>query len=351
MTKKLVCLALACLMALVSVSALAANYVNVFNWEDYISEEAIQLFEEEYKDLDLHVNYMNFTTNEDMMVQVRTSPGAFDVVVPSEYCVERMIKEGLIQELNYDLLPNAKKYTLPELLDPSYDPANAHSIPYMWGTLGILYNTELVDDEIDSWKWMFDEKYAGSVFMLDSIRDSMGMALKYLGYSMNTKDPKELTAAANLLIDQKARGIVKAYQVDETKDKMVNGEAALALVWSGDAEYAQELNDKLAYVIPQEGSNIWVDCFVIPSTARNVEYAHLFIDFMSRPEIAVLNVQEIGYSCPNQGAIELMGEEYTSNTTMNPPEEKVALCEYFNDIDEGSMKIYNALWGKVKNAK
>jgi spermidine/putrescine transport system substrate-binding protein len=337
-------------LTLVASGALAANVVNVFNWEDYISEEAIRLFEEEYKDLDLKVNYMCFTTNEDMMVQVRNSAGAFDVVVPSEYCVERMIDEGLIQPLDYSKLPNAKQYTLASLLDPSYDPNNTYSVPYMWGTVGILYNTEKVDGPIDSWSVLFDEKYKNNVFMLDSIRDSMGIALKYLGYSMNTRNPAEIAAATQLLIKQKKDGIVKAYQVDETKDKMVLGEAALALMWSGDAQYAIDLNDKLAYIVPKEGSNVWVDTFVIPTTAKNVDYAHLFIDFMCRPEIAKLNCEEIRYSSPNTGAIELMGDAYISNTTMNPSEETVASCEYFKDIQD-VITTYNTLWSQIKNAK
>ena len=339
------------LLATLSVSgALAANYVNVFNWEDYISQEAIALFEEEYKDLDLKVNYMCFTTNEDMMVQVRNSPGAFDVVVPSDYCVERMMAEDLLQPLNFEHLPNVVKYTMPSLMNPSYDPESAHSAPYMWGTVGILYNTDMVEGEIDSWGALFDPQYKNNVFMLDSIRDSMGIALKYLGYSMNTRNPAEIAAATQLLIKQKQDGIVKAYQVDETKDKMVVGEAALALMWSGDALYAMDLADNLAYTVPKEGSNVWVDAFVIPKTAKNVEYAELFIDFMSRPEIAQLNCEEIWYSSPNTGAIELMGDEYQDNLAINPTQDIIDRCEFFNDTQDVST-LYNTLWSQVKNAK
>lgn len=349
--KRLIAFLLTLLLVTLSVSgAFATNYVNVFNWEDYISPEAIELFEEEYKDLDLKVNYMCFTMNEDMMVQVRNSPGAFDVVVPSEYCVERLIAEDLLQPLNYDHMPNVQKNLMESLKNPSYDPNNTYSTPYMWGTVGILYNTDMVDEPVDSWSVLFDKKYANNVFMLDSIRDSMGIALKYLGYSMNTRNAAEMAAAAQLLIKQKQDGIVKAYQVDETKDKMVMGEAALALMYSGDALYAMDLAENLAYVVPKEGSNVWVDTFVIPKTAKNVEYAELFIDFMSRPEIAKLNCEEIWYSSPNIGAIELMGEEYQNNLAINPPEEIVNNCEYFNDIQDVST-LYNTLWSQVKNAK
>ena len=217
----------------------AEGVVNVFNWEDYISEDALKLFEEE---TGIKVNYMRFTTNEDMMVQVRTSTGAFDVVFPSDYTIERMIAEDLLEPINFDNVPNAQ-YVAQWLQNPAYDPDHLYSVPYMWGTVGILYDTTRVNGPIDSWEALFTEEYKGEVFMLDSIRDTMGLALKYLGFSMNTRDPAALQAATDLLITQKQNGIVKAYQVDETKDKMVAGEGVLGVVWSGDAQYAINLNE------------------------------------------------------------------------------------------------------------
>ena len=321
--------------------------VVVYNWGEYIDPDTLDQFEEE---TGIHVNYMRFTTNVDMMVSVRANPGAYDVIFPSEYCVERLIAEDLLAEINYDNVPNMS-YTLESLLNPDYDPNNAHSVPYMWGTVGILYNTTMVSEPVDSWGILWDTDYMNNVFMLDSIRDTMGVTLKYLGYSMNTRDITALEAAKAKLIEQKNAGIVKAYQVDETKDKMVAGEAALAVMWSGDAQYAIDLNPDLAYAIPKEGSNVWVDCMVIPKDAKNKENAEKFINFLCRPDIAQKNCEAIWYSSPNTGAIELMGEEYTSNTVMNPSEEDIANCEYFNDIDEGFLAVYNALWQEVKNAK
>lgn len=326
--------------------AQAQEVVNVYNWEDYIDESVLDQFEQE---TGIHVNYMRFTMNEDMMVSVRANPGAYDVVFPSEYCIERLIAEDLLAEINYENVPNMS-YTLPNLLDPSYDPNNAHSVPYMWGTVGILYNTKMVDDPVDSWEILWNDKYKSNVFMLDSIRDSMGIALKSLEYSMNTRNPVELEAAKSKLVDQKKRGIVKAYQVDETKDKMVQNEAALALVYSGDAQYAIDLNPDLAYAIPKEGSNVWVDGMVIPKTAKNKENAEKFINFLCRPDIAQKNCDIIRYSSPNSGAIELMGDSYIGNTTMNPPQEALVNCEYFNDIQD-FITIYSALWEEIKNAK
>lgn len=346
MMKKLLALLLA-LALFLPACAMADEVVNVFNWEDYIDSDVIRQFEEE---TGIKVNYMRFSTNEDMVVQVEASPSSFDVCFPSEYIVERMLQKGLLAALNYENIPNAK-YLMESLRNPSYDPDNAHSMPYMWGTVGILYNTTMVDDPVDSWGILWNEKFRNNVFMLKSVRDSMGITLKYLGYSMNTRDIIALEAAKEKLLEQKRSGMVKAYQVDETKDKMVMGEAALAVMWSGDAQYAIDLNADLAYAIPKEGSNVWVDCMVIPKDAKNKENAEKFINFLCRPDIAQKNCEAIWYSSPNTGAIELMGEEYTSNTVMNPAEEDVANCEYFNDIEGAFLTVYNALWDEVMNAK
>ena len=343
--KKAVMLALALLLCLSLGSALAQEEVNVYNWYDYMDEEVFDLFEEE---TGIHVNKMYFTTNEDMMVQVRVSPGAYDLVFPSDYCVERMIAEGLIQQIDFDNVPNLA-YVSSWLQGMDYDPENQYTVPFMWGTVGILYDTTKVQEEVDSWAILWDEKYADDIIMLDSIRDTMGVTLKYLGYSMNTRDLQQLKEATDLLIAQKP--LVKAYYVDETKDKMVEGEAALAVMWSGDALYAMELNEDLAYAVPQEGSNIWVDLMVIPSTAQNKENAEKLIDFLCRPDIAMRNCEYIWYSSPNAGAIELMGEEYTENTTINPGQDVIERCELFHDIPDQFLAVYNNFWSQVKNAR
>lgn len=344
--KKLLCI-LVTLALMLPVCASAQEVVNVFNWEDYIDESVLAQFEQE---TGIHVNYMRFTTNEDMIVQVEANPGAFDVCFPSDYIVERMLSKDMLAEIDYDKVPNAQ-YILENLRNPDYDPNNVHSLPYMWGTVGILYNTTMVEEPVDSWGILWDSKYKSNVFMLDSFRDSMGVTLKYLGHSMNTRDIIALESCKDKLIEQKKNGIVKAYQVDETKDKMVAGEAALAVMWSGDAQYAIDLNPDLAYSIPSEGSNIWIDAMVIPKNAQNMDNALKFVDFLCRPDIAQKNCEAIWYSSPNSGAIELMGEDYTENPVMNPTDEEVARCEFFHDIDETFMPVYTALWQEVKNAK
>jgi spermidine/putrescine-binding protein len=343
--KKLICILLLLAMML-PVCASAQEVVNVFNWEDYIDESVLEQFEQE---TGIHVNYMRFTTNEDMMVQVEANPGAFDVVFPSDYMVERMLKKDLLHEINYDNIPNAK-YILENLRNPSYDPNGAHSIPYMWGTVGILYNTTMVDDPVDTWGILWNKKYAGNVFMMDSIRDSMGVTLKYLGYSANSTNIPELFAARDKLIEQKQMGVVKAYQVDETKDKMVAGEAALAVIYSGDALYAMEKADNLAYVVPEEGSNIWVDGMCIPKGSKNKEAAEYFINFMCDPEIARMNMEYIYYSSPIKQVVEGLSEEEAANGALNPPEEVVARCEYYNDISD-AMDLYENIWMEIRMAQ
>ncbi|MBR4080360.1 MAG: ABC transporter substrate-binding protein [Clostridia bacterium] len=321
--------------------------VNVYNWEDYIDPAVITLFEQEYG---IKVNYMCFTTVEDMIVQVEANPGAFDVCFPSDYIIERMIAGNMLREINFENVPNAAQ-TIPYLQNPAYDPENKYSVPYMWGTVGILYNKTMIPDPVQSWSILWDTQYQKQVFMLDSIRDSMGVTLKYLGYSMNTTEIPAIMAAKEKLIEQKRSGVVKAYQVDETKDKMVAGEGALAVVWSGDAMYAIDLNENLDYFVPAEGSNVWVDGAVIPATAKNPENAELFINFLCRPEIARMNCEYICYSTPNQGAIDLMGEEYTANHVQNPDEAVLAKCEFFNDISPDFLPVYEAMWMEVKNTK
>ena len=324
----------------------AGTTLNVFNWYDYIDEAVLDLFTEQ---TGIEINYAMFTQNEDMYAKLEAGWDYYDVIFPSEYMIERLIKEDRLAELDLDNVPNLEN-VLDNLRDPSYDPGNAHSVPYMWGTLGILYNTDLVSGPITSWRSLFDEQYKGSIFMMNSLRDTIGLGLKTLGYSMNTRDEAQLREACDLLVQQKRDGLVSGNFVDETKDKMVAGEGILGLVWSGDAQYAINLNDKLAYVVPKEGSNVWVDGMVIPKAAKNPENAMKFIDFLCRPDIAQMNTEYIEYSSPNQAAIDLMGEEYLNNPNLNPPQEVIDGSEFFSDIQD-FITIYNTLWAQVKNAK
>ena len=309
--KKIAIVLLAALVAGLFTAALAESdkpfagtELVVYNWYDYIDPDVLDQFEEE---TGISITYVNFTQNEDMYARLEAGAGAYDVIFPSEYMIERLIREDRLETLNLDNIPNLEN-VLDTLRDPSYDPGNAHSVPYMWGTLGILYNTDMVSAPITSWMSLFDQQYKGSVFMMNSLRDTIGLGLKALGYSMNTRDEAELRAAGDLLVQQKRDGMVSGNFVDETKDKMVSNEAALAVIYSGDALYAMEKNEKLAYVVPEEGSNIWVDGMCIPKGSAHKEAAECFINFMCRPDIAQKNMEYIYYSSPIRQVVENLSE-------------------------------------------
>ena len=342
--KKLVALLMVLLALSIGAGALAEGSITVFNWYDYIDEAVISMFQQE---TGIEVKYANFTTNEEMYAKLSSGAGEYDVIFPSDYIIERMIKDDMLEKLDMSKIPNAAGVS-DWLKKPSYDPEGAYSIPYMWGTVGLLYNTAEMSEPIDSWAPIFDPANQKSVFMLDSIRDSLGLALKYLGYSMNTSDQAALDAAKALLIKQKADNIVKGYLVDEVKDKMVAGEAPMAVVWSGDALYAMSQSEDLQYVVPKEGSNVWVDGMCIPKGSKNKELAEQFINFMCRPDIARMNMEYIYYSTPIQAVIDGMDEEEKGNETLNPPQDVIDRCEFFHDIS-ADMAKYDQIWMEIRS--
>ena len=351
--KKLICIVLAALLLAAALPAFAeadkpyaGETITVFNWYDYIDEAVLDQFTEE---TGINVEYVMFTTNEEMFTKLDAGAGEYDLIFPSDYIIERMIREDGLEPLNYDNIPNAAGIQ-EWLKSPDYDPENAYSVPYMWGTVGICYNTDMVSEPITSWSSMFSEEYKDNVLMLDSVRDTLGIALKYLGYSLNTRDGDELEAAKELLIQQKQAGIPAGYLVDEAKDKMVGGEAAMALMWSGDAIYALEKADNLVYVVPDEGSNVWVDCMCIPKGSKHKEAAECFINFMCDPEIARMNMEHIFYSSPIRQVAENLTEEEAANGALNPSQDVIARCEYYNDISD-SMDLYEGIWMEIRMAR
>ncbi|VYU47061.1 extracellular solute-binding protein [Clostridium tertium] len=317
--------------------------LNVFNYGDYINEDLISKFEEE---TGIDVIYNTYESNEIMYQKVKNSPGTYDLIFPSDYMVEKMIKEDMLEKIDFNNIPNFK-YIGEDFKNLSYDPSNEYSIPYMWGTIGIIYDADRVDEEIDSWDALWDEKYKGEIFMFDSIRDTLAISLARLGYSLNSTNQEELDEAVNELIKQKP--LVQSYVMDEVKDKMINGEAIFATVYSGDAIYIQEeapdLN--LQYVVPKEGSNKWFDVMVIPKGAKHKTEAEQFINFLSEPENAAENVDYIGYATPNMGAYELLDEETQEDETVYPSEEVLDKCEIFIDLGN-KIKLYDDAWLKVK---
>ena len=322
----------------------ANGEVVVYNWGEYINEDVIEMFEEEY---DIKVVYDTFTENEDMYPLISIGEVNYDVVCPSDYMINRMIQEDLLAELNYDNIPNIKN------IDPAYlksaeefDPGNKYSVPYCWGTVGILYNKTMVEEPVTSWSAIFDEKYAKEILMIDSVRDGMGIALKYLGYSMNTLEEAQLEEAKQLLIAQ--RPFVQGYFVDEVRNKMIGGEAALGVIYSGEAIYTQRENEDLVYVVPDEGSNVWIDGWVIPKNADNKENAEKWINFMCREDIALMNFEEITYSTPNSAARELIEDADIKNSTVAFPDEAtLERCETFKYLGE-TEEVYLKKWNEMK---
>lgn len=322
------------------------NQVVVYNWGEYLDPETITLFEEE---TGINVVYEEFETNEIMYPKVQSGAISYDVVCPSDYMIQRMIENDLLAEINFDNIPNIKNIGSTYMkTSQQFDPENKYSVPYCWGTVGILYNKTMVDEPIDSWSVLWDEKYKDNILMQDSVRDAFAVALKLSGHSLNSTDLDELTAARDLLIEQKP--LVQAYVIDQVRDKMIGNEAAIGVIYSGEAIYTQNENKDLEYVVPKEGSNVWIDSWVIPKNAKHKENAEAFINFLCRPDIAKMNFDYITYSTPNEAARALIEDEALRNNTIAfPGPEILDRCETFSYLGDETNDIYNELWREVKS--
>ena len=319
----------------------------VYNWGEYIDPEVLTIFEEE---TGINVVYEEFETNEILYPKVSSGAIAYDVVCPSDYMIQRMIENDLLTEINFDNIPDIKNIGK-QYMEQSrqFDPENKYSVPYCWGTVGILYNKTMVDEPVNSWSILWDPKYKDNILMQDSVRDAFGATLKYLGYSLNSTDLDELTEAKNLLIEQKP--LVQAYVIDQVRDKMIGNEAALGVIYSGEAIYTQKENPNLEYVIPKEGSNIWIDSWVIPKNAEHKENAEKFINFLCRPDIALMNFEYITYSTPNEAARELIEDESIRNSEIAFPDlSKYDNLETFQYLGTEADQVYGDLWNKVKSS-
>ncbi len=319
--------------------------LNVLNWGEYIDPELIDLFEQE---TGVKVNYIEMTSNEEMLIRLRSADSIYDLCFPSDYIIEQMIREDMLQPLDMSKIPNAKNID-PKMTEITngFDPGNKYSVPYMWGTVGILYNTTMVDEPVTSWGILWDEKYAGQVWMYDSLRDSIGVTLKYLGYDLNTRSEAEVQEAADKLIAQ-AR-IRKGWGTDDLRSTMENGKAAMCVIYSGDAFVSMETNEDLAYAVPEEGSNVWFDNVIIPKTAKNIEAAHAFINFLNDGNIAARNTEYIYYSTPNKAAMDRLDPYFTEDETYNPPQEVLDRCEVFHDLGDFT-EVFSKAWSRIKSS-
>lgn len=319
------------------------NTVTVFNWGDYIDEDLVKQFEAEtgYK-----VVYETFDSNEAMLTKIVQGGTSYDVAVPSEYAVARMIEEGLLLPLDRDKLPNLVHID-PRFLDMSFDPGNRYSVPYFWGTVGIVFNPSMLDGKtFESWNDLWDPELKNQILLIDGAREVMGMGLNSLGYSLNSVDEAELLEAKAKL--DRLTPNVKAIVGDEIKMLMAQEEAAVALVWSGDAAEIMWENENLDYVVPEEGSNLWFDTMVIPSTARNVEGAHAFINFMLDPEVAAQNTEYVGYATPNRSAMDILPEEIVNDERFYPDPELTEKLEVYENLGRRMLARYNELFLEFK---
>ena len=310
------------------------NVVYVYNWGEYIEEETLAMFEEE---TGIRVVYNTFETNEGLYSRLKTE--SYDVIIPSDYMISRMIEEDMLQPLDYSKIPNfsliGEEYTY-----LNYDPEQKYSVPYTWGVVGVVYNTTKVDEEdLGSWDLLWNEKYRGKTAMFDNSRDAFGLLLKYLGYSNNTTDPEELREAAQLLIDTKDN--YQGFFMDQLLEKLPNEELVAAPYYNGDAATMVDENPDLGFYVPEEGSNLFFDAMCIPKNARNVENAHKFIDFMCRTDIAIMNNDYIWYSNPHTGVTDALDEETLNDPLYYPPKDNT---EVYINLPEETNELYVELW-------
>lgn len=321
----------------------ATQTLRVFNWGEYISDgsddtlDTIKEFEERFG---VNVDYQMFSTNEEMYAKIMSGSAEYDVIIPSDYMIGRMINEDLLAKIDFNNIPNYQ-YIDEAYKNLPFDPNNEYSVPYTWGTVGIIYNTTMVDEEVTSWDILWDTKYTGQVLMFNNPRDSYGIALKKLGYSLNPDDLSKIDEATALLKEQKP--IVQAYVMDEIFPKMTAGEAALAPYYAGDAVTMIGDNPDLDFVVPKEGTNLFVDSMVIPKGSHNKELAETFINFMLEKEIALANIEYIGYSTPMTVVKEMLDED-VQNSFSYPDAEVIAKCEAFTPLDEETTTYMQDSW-------
>lgn len=317
--------------------------INILNYGENIAEGLLKEFENEYN---IKVNEVTFDTMEKMYIELTSGKTKWDAVLVSDYMADRVIKEGLLQPIDKEKIPNLNEMNLADM-GKSYDPNNDYTVPYMNGTIGIVYNKDVVKNPVDSWDLLWDPAYKDQIFVLDSPRDAIGAALKKLGYSINSTDPSELEEAKNLLIEQKKLGTI--YGADEVQDLMISGERAVAMIWSGEGLNLSDEHENLEYIVPKEGANYWLDSWAIPAHANDKEAAETFINFVSSKDNALKIADEIGYTTPNKEAMEAQPDEIKNNPGAYMPKEVMDKCEVYEYLTPEQLKLYDDIWLEVMN--
>lgn len=322
----------------------AGQTLTVFNYSEYLDPEMLERFTEE---TGIKIKYEEATTPEELYTKYKSGGISYDLLCSSDYMIKRLIEEGEAQKIDF---PSLKYYgnigTKFWGINKAVDENNMYALPYFWGTLGILYDTTKVTEPVDSWDVLFNGDYSGEIIMQDSMRDSFMVALKYLGYSVNTTNPDEIREAAQLLMDQKPD--VQAYLVDEARDEVVAGNATMAVVYSGEAFLGNLYNPDLKYVVPKEGSNLWIDSWIVTKNCQNTDAAKQFLDFLCREDVATANFEYIYYSTPNDAVVRNMDSELKNNLAVVPTEESLVNCEVINQNDDELTELYSELWKEIK---
>lgn len=318
----------------------------IFAYGDYFDPDIVDMFEDEYG---IEVVYEEYAAPEDMYAKATSGANDYDLICASDYIIEKMLQEDLLLPIDFANVPNFANIgdTYKEM-SKSFDPELQYSVPHFWGTVGILYDrTKVSDEDVQSWSVLFDERFADQIIMPNSERDAMLPALKVLGYDLNTTNTAELDEAANMLIEQKS--LVQAYLLDEAaRTKVSSGNAAMAVIYNGEAYLAFEENENVAYAVPQEGTNIWMDSWVIPNTCQHKESAEKFLDFMCREDIAAMNFDYIYYSTPNQAVYDALDADVQSEKAIFPDQSVIDNSSVFKYLGSDTEKYYTDLWFKIK---
>ena len=330
-------------------AAKSGETINVYNWGEYISngvDGSLDVNKEFTKRTGIQVNYTTFESNENLYAKLVSGGANYDVIIPSDYMISKLTAEGMLEKLDFRNIPNFR-YIDKQFQNPVYDPKNEYSVPYTWGVVGIFYNKKYVKEKVDSWKILWDEKYAGKILMFDNPRDAFGIAQKILGYSYNSTDPAQWEEAAMLLKRQKP--LVQAYVMDQIFDKMSSGDAWLAPYYAGDAATLVEDNPDIGFAIPEkEGTNFFVDAVCIPKGSRHKAAAEAYINFLCDPEIAAANVDYIGYSTPESAAKKLLPKEVVDNPIFYPDQKILDRSEIFTNLPDDTNRLLDTLWAEVK---
>ncbi len=323
--------------------------LNLYTWVEYIDPAIKDRFEAE---CGVKINETNFDSNETLLATLQAGGTGYDVIVPSDYMVQIMIEEGMLEELDFSIITNIKNME-PQNVNQYFDPEQKYTVPYFWGTSGLAVDTNVVPEPEDSWKMVFEPtpEVCGKISMLDDERETLGAALMYLGYSINDTDPAHLEEAKNLLIEQSR--CVKAYDSQTNDDLIVSGETAVAHIWTGDAILAGDPEaggrEGIVYLIPQEGCTIWQDNLAVPVGAPNKYTAMVFINYLSDAEIAAQNAMWVGYGSPNAAAKQFIAPEILADEGIYPPEDVAARLQWIEDVGD-ALELYDRMWTEFKAA-